>query len=835
MLLERDRHLERLDALLAGAAAGHGRIVLLSGEAGAGKTALLGAFIERSPGVRVLRSFCEDLGIPDALGPLYDLARDAGRVLARNQGQPQISLFSDALSMLSEGDGATVAVIEDLHWADDATVDFVRYLGRRIEHTRLLLVLTARTESAVGQRRLRRALADVPAALVTRLEVPLLSETAVETLAGQTGVDARAVYRATSGDALFVTELLKAGPAQELPGSLREAILARIERLPQAARAALDAVSVFPRQADADVLGELVAQRGALDVAVDAGMIERAGESYSFRHEITRRVVEAELPEFRRRELNAGVLAALRNRVGIPIARLAHHAQEAGEVDAIAELSPAAGFWASSVGAHHQAARHFQAALQAAPGQPDLLQALAIECHMIGRLDDALAAESEALALHRGAGRTAEEGASLRWLSRFSYLAGRRNDAERFGHEAVGVLERLPPSGDLATAYANLSQLEMLADHERGALDWGGRARDLAEALGRQDIVCVVLNNMGTAQRWRDLGTTRTLLRDSLALALANNWQEHAARAYANLGSAEIELHAIDEGIATLTTGVAYCAERDLDTLRLYMKGWLARAHLMRGEWDLAQDEASSVLGDELATSLARFQACETIARLRLRRGDPAVTEPLAELEAFLAAGREFQRLMPYATLMAERAWLTSKRAEQAVALLDEARALSPAPNANAEIDFWSAVLSGRALDWPQVTGERAEIGMPFEDAVALLHGNDGSARIALARFDQLGAAAVLEHGRRVLGERGLRGPRRTTLAHGAGLTVREADVLRLLGDGLSNKSIAGALGISPKTVDHHVSAVIGKMGADSRSHAVALALRQGLISSPRP
>lgn len=830
MLLERDRQLDQLDALLAGAAAGHGRIVLLSGEAGSGKSALLGAFLERAPGVRVLRSFCEDLGIPDALGPLYDLAREARHTLTRHPGQSQLSLFSDALAMLCEDAGTTIAVIEDLHWADDATVDLVRYVGRRIAPARLLLVLTARTEGAAGQRRLRRALADVPAASVARIPVPLLSQHAVETLAGQAGADARAIYRATAGNALFVTELVRAGPTPALPGSVREAVLARVERLPQPAKDALDLAAVFPRRAEPALLRDLLGQTAGLDAAVDAGLLDRTGDGYSFRHEITRRAVEAELPEARRRDLNAGVLAALRDRTGVPVARLAHHAREAGDTAATAELSPAAGAWASAVGAHHEAARHLEAAVQASPGDADLLRAHAIECHMIGRLDDALAAEREALALHRRAGRRADEGASLRWLSRFAYLAGRRNEAERFGHDAVAVLERLPPGGDLAAAYANLAQLEMLADREAAALEWCDRARRLAEALGREDIVCVVLNNMGMAQRWRDMAAARRLLGDSLDLALAHNWQEHAARAYTNLGSAEVERRALDAGLATLTAGIAYCGERDLDTLRLYMKGWLARAHLMRGEWGAAEDAASSVLTDELATDLARFQAAETLARLRLRRGDPAVAAPVAELESFLATGREFQRLMPYATLMAERAWVSAAGIEAALALLGEARALSPAPAANADIDLWAAVLAGRPHDWPRLAAERAAAGMPFEEAVALLHADDASARKALVLFEQLGATAVLDHARRALAGRGIRGPRRTTLAHGAGLTVREADVLRLLGDGLTNKGIAQMLNISPKTVDHHVSAVMGKMGATSRGHAVALAMQKGLI-----
>jgi DNA-binding CsgD family transcriptional regulator/tetratricopeptide (TPR) repeat protein len=777
-----------------------------------------------------LRSFCEDFGIPDALGPLYDLARDAQVTLPRDNARPQISLFSDALSMLMQGEEPTIAVIEDLHWADDATVDFVRYLGRRLEGTRLLLIVTARTDGAMGPRRLRRALADVPPASVKRIDVPLLSEAAVGTLAREFGANSHSIYLATGGNAFFVTELLQGETTQEPTRGVREAVLARLERLAGDARSAVDAVSVFPRRAEAEILSSMLDGTAGLDAAVDAGMIERTGNEYSFRHEIARRAVESDLPEGLRRELNAELLASLRHMPGQPIARLAHHAQQSGDAGAIAELAPAAGRWASSAGAHHQAAGHFEAALRISPDQPALLRALAIEFHMTGRLEDAIAAELKALSLHRAANHAIEQGASLRWLSRFSYLLGRRGDAETFGTQAISVLEQQPPGAELAVAYANMSQLEMLADHAQGAIEWGNRARVLGESLGREDVVCAVLNNMGTVRRWSDPATARLLINQSLSLALANNWQEHAARAYTNLGCGQIELQDLDAGIATLTAGIAYCAERDLDTLRLYMMGWLSRAHLMAGEWTLAQTEASAVLGDDLSTPLARFQATDTIARLRLRRGDPAAEEAIAELEAFLVNGREFQRLMPFATLAAERAWITGKQVAEALALLDEARTQSPAASSNVDLEFWTAVLSGTADNWAGLAVRRDALGMHFEEAVALLPGDEAAVRRALAIFEHLGAVAVADHAREVLAGHGIRGPRRSTLSNMAGLTTREVDVLRLLAKGISNKAIAASLGISPKTVDHHVSALITKLGADSRGRAVALAAELGLI-----
>ena len=230
MLLERQTQLKQLEADLAGTVQGHGRVVALSGEAGAGKTALVEAFASRlDKGLTMLRSACEDLSIPDPLGPLYDLAREAQWELPRAFEDRQVQrlpLFSEALDVF-EAKGPSVLVIEDLHWADDATLDFVRFLGRRIANTRILLVITARTDGSEGQMRVRRALGAIPAGNIHRIEVPLLSETAVLSLAEAAERDGDAIYRASAGNAFFVTELL----AAEGDGAV-ETVTPSIERVP---------------------------------------------------------------------------------------------------------------------------------------------------------------------------------------------------------------------------------------------------------------------------------------------------------------------------------------------------------------------------------------------------------------------------------------------------------------------------------------------------------------------------------------------------------------------------------------------------------------------------
>ena len=140
----------------------------------------------------------------------------------------------------------------------------------------------------------------------------------------------------------------------------------------------------------------------------------------------------------------------------------------------------------------------------------------------------------------------------------------------------------------------------------------------------------------------------------------------------------------------------------------------------------LAQRQASAVLGDKLATALARFQATDTIARLRLRRGDPAISEAVAELETFLVSGREFQRLMPFATLAVERAWITGERSYAALAQPAEARSRSPAASVSTDIAFWSHVLGGSAIELDELANDCAKARMPFEQAIALLQGKEG-------------------------------------------------------------------------------------------------------------
>ncbi|UVK57012.1 LuxR C-terminal-related transcriptional regulator [Mesorhizobium sp. AR02] len=862
MLLERQAQLAQLDELLAEAGRGRGRVAALVGEAGAGKSALVEAFIgEFGQSARIFRSACEDLSIPDPLGPLYDLAREAQwampQAVAARRGE-RLPLFSDALDVFEARTGATLLVIEDLHWADDATLDFVRFLGRRIANTHILLLLTARTDRSEGQMRVRRALGEIPAGSVARIDVPLLSEAAVLSLAAGAGRDGDAIYRATAGNAFFVTELLSAENEAALPASVRDAVLARAERLSAGARAMLDAVSVFPRRADAWALTGLcgVASAGQLTECVANGLLDDLGDAYAFRHEIARRAIETMLTTSHRREFNQRALSALLERGDIATARLVHHAVEAHNLETVRELAPIAAREASRVGAHRDAAGYYEVALRQADTLPEeeragLYEHYAFECHLIARIDEAIKAQEQARVLQQALGNTLKEGDSLRWLSRFAYLLGDRQAADIFGARAVALLETVPASAELAMAYSNLSQLAMLAERLDETLALGAKAIELAERLNRPEVVCHALNNVGAAEQWLDLDSSRLHLARSLEIALEQNFQEHAARAFTNCACGEMNQLGYSQAQAFLDRGIDYCVENDLATWRDYMRGVRAQLLLRRGCWDEAAAEALDVIANDRATALVRYPALVALSRLRIRRGDPSAEPLLAEMKQFLQKGTELQRLLPYAAVIAEQAWLGEADKDEALRLIGLAESLSPTRAVFAELAGWRQLLapdidpgdtSGMAApyrmllagDWREAATFWAGLDAPYERALALAQGDEAAQREALEIFEALGARPVASHVRELMRQNGVvhiaRGPRRTTRANSAGLTQRQMEVLQLIERGLSNKRIADHLAISPKTVDHHVSAVLGKLDAVSRGEAAAAARDSGLI-----
>jgi DNA-binding CsgD family transcriptional regulator/tetratricopeptide (TPR) repeat protein len=862
-LLERELPFAQLEEHMRQAAAGHGRLVLIGGEAGIGKSALLDAFHQGiADETTVLRASCDALSTPAPLGPVRDLAPALGLSIGEQHldRDAQERLFRDVLAALSDQGALTVVIWEDAHWADAATLDLIRFLGRRVDGRQTLHLVTYRDDEIGPDHPLRLILGDLATARsIHRMTLHPLTDAAVQQLARGSGRDMDALYRQTGGNPFFLNEVL-AAPGQSVPASAADAVLARASRLSPEARATLDVAAVIGSVVDADLL---LAVAGPVADEVDAciarGLLLGKGEHLTFRHELAREAILSALAPTRRRLLHARVLSTLRElpETSRDLARMAHHAEAAGDRQAVLAYAVAAGKQASAFFSHREAAAQYARALRFGDALPPaeraaLLEARSVACYLGDQGEEAIAARRMALEIWQRLGDARREGECLRWLS---HLAWRGSEAAAAAQAALERLEPLPPGPELAMAYSNLAQLHMLDHDLPGTLQWGTRAISLAEELGETETLVHALNNVGSARAYAGDAEGRDDLKRSLQLSRAAGLIDHAGRALANLAYTAMLAMQLDEAELWLASALAFASKHDLDSRSGYLVATRAALHVLRGEWDGADTELGQLLERPMLSTVTRMMALTTWGALRARRGEAEAT---ACLDEALALADDTGKLLRQAPIRAARA--------------EAALLAGDAPRARAEIEAVREAVFARANPWDrgrcawllwqagerdvpldgladpfarQIAGDWAgsasawrTVGDPYAEACALASGDDPNLiRQAAGTFERLGAFPAHRQAiqrLRVLGERDLpvvrRGPIATTRSNPAGLTQREVEVLVLVAEGLRNPEIAERLYLSPKTVSHHLSTILAKLNAETRTEAAQVAAKMGLL-----
>jgi DNA-binding CsgD family transcriptional regulator len=857
-LLERDGALAALAAARDAAAGGAGRVVFVTGEPGIGKTALVTRFVaDLGPDARVLLGTCDDLSIPRPLGPLRDLVGSVSRELAEAlaAGAAPHEVQTLLIAELERPPRPTVLVLEDVHWADEATVDTITVLGRRIGGVPALLVLTFRGGEAPRTHPLHAAVGAVRADESVFLELGPLSERAVASLAGER-VDE--VYAATRGNPFYVTELL-AAPGAEPPSSVAHAVLGRASRLDDASRRLVELVSVVPSRAPTALLDAVQPDWAeAAEEPERRRLLEVEPAYVRFRHELARHAIRSSLPIAARRRLHAEILRALLD-AGADPADVVHHAEAAGAEDVVSDYALVAARRAAALASNREAYSHYRRAAQFADRLPPaegaaVHEELANAAYLVGRLEDAVPAIERAIAVYDELGDAGAVGRCTRELSWFRWFGGEGLLARAKALEAVAILEPLGESVELARAYGEVSHIAMLAQDAESAFAWGSRALDLATRLGDESTRAHALVNIGSARIQLDPDNAAPLL-EAHAVADAAGDRHVAARALNNLAYGLLAWARPDDAFRYARQATSYAAEHEEHLFVANAGTIVAWLWLRAGAWEEAERAARAKA--ERGGTVVQLLARTVLTELAVRRGDADAPAQLSSLAALADRAGELQWLGPVLELATEwaltsGATMPAARFESLVAEVRRRGGLGGF--AAVRVAAWAAVAgldldvehpapapfgAMIARDWRTAAAEFGAVGWDYDRALMLSLLDEEAALIeALAIARRLGARPLAQRASGRLRELGVpvpHGPRQATRTNPAGLTDRQLEVLALLAEGLTNGEIAVRLVVSPRTAEHHVAAVLTKIGATTRRDAARIAGELGLDAGAAP
>ncbi len=660
-LLERDVALATLAGAYDDAVRGSGRVVFVTGEPGIGKTSLVTRFVRGlGADTRVLFGTCDDLSIPRPLGPIRDLAGSVSAALegALAAGAAPHDIQTLLLAEVELPPRPTVLVLEDVHWADDATLDAITVLGRRIGSLPALLVLTFRAGEVPPGHPLHAAVGAIRADESVVLELGPLSRRAVASLAGDRAAE---VFAATGGNPFYVNELVCAAAPKRIPRTVANAVLGRAARLDSADRRLIELVSVVPGRVRASVLDVVMPDwPAAAEEPERRQLLELDGAYVRFRHELARHAIRSSVPVAACRRLHAEILDALLAADADP-ADIVHHADAAGAEDVVADYALVAARRAAALESNREAYSQYRRALEfvdrlPADEQAQVLEEVAIAGYTVGRLEEALPAIEAAIAIYARLRDIEALGRSTRILSRLYWFAGDGVPAIEKAREAVEILEPLGETSELARAYSAVSQLAMLSEDGEQSMLWGDRAIQLATKLGDEATLAHALVNIGTSRNQLDPDDNSALVEAYRIADAAGNWEE-GARSLANLAFTLLYWGRPEQALQYAEQGLAYSEEHDLQNFVSYTSMTIAWLRLRAGDWR----EAEQMTGREIGwgSTVPQLLARTVLAELAVRRGDEDARELLADLAVQADRAGDLQRMTPVLELATESA-LTS-------------------------------------------------------------------------------------------------------------------------------------------------------------------------------
>ncbi|MFZ0626831.1 MAG: AAA family ATPase [Acidimicrobiia bacterium] len=852
-LVERDEQLATLHALMTEPFK-TGSVVLISGEAGFGKTSLLQAFISGlDHRYQILEAACEPVGVPTAFAPLFDLLDSFPDELREDvrAGSGRAGVYAGMLDLL-KGD-RVVLTIEDLQWADEATLGLVRYLGRRIGPTRSCLIATFRDEELDLTHPLHLVTADL-ALVGTHIELPPLSLSGVEQLTRGLDLDPAEIHAATLGNPFLVEEVLR-HPESKLPSTIANAVMARAAKLSPEALEVLYLVALSPEGLPLGELTKLSPEAGSyVDLAVQRRLLDSNNGQVTCRHALIRDSLEQAVPPALKMDLHRRLLELLEDADdnSPDVARLAYHAVGAGDGDKVVDYSLRAARDASRGGAHRQAAAHYTNALDLGSKMPEkVLKDTLLEAAKERGLVNLFQQASDLAHRRLGMMDTKLDVARARaWVS---YFESRENDlsaTRRDAELAIEVLKAEPASEELALALAVLAWVLAVEGDLSGSIEHGDEAVSVARAAGAPNVEVHAATTVGTCRHELGDPSGRAYIEAAIRLGLESGAGESTARAFNSLGCSylsSLDLVSAGECFGRL---IDFTTSRELEAWYIAGACTLSSIHLSTGRWEEVDRAMSVVLGQRTCRS-TEVEALIIAATLALRRGDPESGEKIERILTRIEDTLDHEMAVTGTMLAMEGAWVGLVDAGLATAKYREvvnAPALADDEDGRGWLAFWARRLeleppegeiSGPAgLEWDGRISEAADewerLGYVVEAAITRSLVPSTELASVFSTLSELGADGTARGLRRELQRRGVkgipRGERDSTRENPARLTARQAEVLELMRQGLSNAAIAEELYISEKTAGHHVSAILAKMNATSRLEAVAMANSNGWV-----
>lgn len=864
----------------AAAVARSGKVILLNGEAGIGKTSILEHIrIELKNEYTFLWSGCDPLLTPQPYAPFKDIAEQLSPTLLPlfESGSSPSKINNALYKALELRTSPCIFIIEDIHWADNATLDLLKFIVRRISFIPCLLCVSYRSDELANNPSLSSMLSLIPSAHVIRAALSPLSLSAVEQLTKNTKHDPQKLHEVSAGNPFFVSELLNSDDIsnENIPVSVRDSVNARVANLAEHERAFLSTLSLIPYAFRLELIEYLFGD-GANNIVMKCESRKllqcNVKGDYRFRHELTRLAIQSTLSMHVKKTEHARILDALIN-LGLSnnLAWAVHHAQGARDAQLVLKYASQAAKYSADLGAHKEAASYYDKALTFVEHADAELAAIlheqwAYEVGLTMRMDQSVVdARRHAISIWRALNRQDKVAENLRWLSRLHWYRGEAERAEHFANEAIKHFESIAASSELAMAYSMRSQLDMLNDRNNDAIMWGNKALELEKTFPNPAVRAHALNNIGSALLLHGNESGKHYLEQSLEVAQANGLHEDVARVYTNYSDYCVRFKKLEQAETLITKGIQYDVAHDLDSWTYYLVGIQAQLRQEQGRLVDAQTIAAGVQDLDNQTMLMKLPALIVLSKVNSRLGCEDASVQLTKALEHAISIDEYQYTVQAHLNFIEHFWLTEKSLKPALSRAEPHFTYLQALPSGAlntwqigELQVWYCRFGiaipyceedDIAQPWRlELNGQLDKayqkwlaLNMPFNAAMCLLQSQgrpEGPSQInnqaqnlqkAYSEFEALHAQGAIKRLLNIAKQNGVnihinkprRGPYAKTKQHPLGLTAKEQQVLSLLVKGSSNADIAAHLSRSTRTIENHVASILQKLNATNRMDAI--------------